>query len=82
MKYEWNFVDGPGKDRVVLNDEAPKVLFLCNRLNHKWWTFREPERMCVEATYKRLGNAPRLEGPTLILYGVTDEFLRAEHSDL
>ena len=68
-RFEWKFLDGPGAGRSVFSDHAPATLWLCGRLGKRWWTFKEPEKMFVEATYELRGHAPRLEGPTLLTYG-------------
>lgn len=73
MKYEWKFLDGPAGGRSVFSDNLPTRVWLCNRLGNRWLTFHEPDKTWVEATYKLLGHAPRLDGSALLVFGVEDE---------
>lgn len=71
-RYELKFLDGPGGGRSIEADEFHKVVWLVNA-GRRFWTFHEPERQYVEARYKLIGHAPRLDGHALLVYGIDDE---------
>lgn len=73
-RYELKFLDGPGGGKVIEADHVHKRVWLVNS-GRRMWTFHEPERMPgyqIEAVYKLLGHAPRLDGHDLLVYGLDE----------
>lgn len=72
-QFELKFLDGPGAGRSVWVDHVPGTVWLCHKISGRYWTFTQPEKMLIEATYKLIGHAPRFDGTALLVYGVADD---------